>query len=101
MGAQLVQGFVHGKAGIIRCQFEEYAPRFTEIQRVEIIPVDLGSDMQSLAEDLLPEFHLDLFIMYPESDVVIGSAAIVPPSTLRSFDQVNDGSRRDCVRYIT
>jgi len=97
VGTQLVEGFVYRETGVFRCQFEEDAARFAEVQGKEIVAVDLRSDMQPPAEDLFPEFHLNGFVVDPEGDMVIGTAAAIGAGSPGVFQQVYDRCRRDGV----
>src|SRR5258708_35289068 len=100
MSPQLTQGLIDSKPGIIGRQFEKHSARLPEIKRVEIIPVDLWGNIQSLAKYLFPELHLHSFVRHPESHVVICASTTMSACFGGGFDKVDDRSRRKGIGHV-
>ena len=86
--AEGFDGLIEGKSRRVRGEFEEHAAGLTEIDRMEIGPVEDGSDVQMLGEDLAP-FFLRRIVLGAECDVVHGAGSGASELRGRIDDQID------------
>jgi hypothetical protein len=74
--AELVQGLVGGEARRVGRDLEQDAAGLAEVDRVEVLPVDHGRDVEAEGGDALAPFALDLPRLGAERDVVDRAGAL-------------------------
>src|SRR5690606_35988337 len=73
------------------CQLKQYAPRFAEIKRIKIVPINFWRNIQSECGNFFPEMHQHLFIRHAESHVMYRPTGYLSHGLSRSLHQIHDG----------
>src|SRR5690606_2426442 len=101
VSTEFLDGFVDGKPGIIGSDLEQHATRLTEVNREEVVAVDLWRYVQSPLIHLFPYFFLCFFVLNPERNVVNCPRCSYAGRLLRGLEKIYRCCGGDGPRDIT
>ena len=91
--AEMFHRFIRGKPRTVSRDFEQDSPRLAEVDGMEILPIDHGSDVEPERRQRFTPLQLCCLVRYPECDMMHRAGRDVAKTNVRALDQIEVSGR--------